>query len=267
MNIRKYFVLLLAFALLFAAPAAARKKDKKAHTAGSTAVVEPDRLPNSATAHAHHKGSKAIKTAAKGYINNKYKEGFDISHYQGNINWSAVAGEEVSYVYIKATEGQALIDECYESNLRGAKSAGISVSAYHFYRPTVSPQEQLELMTSVVRKEDIDLVPLIDIEARGNISHEQFIDDLRTFIKAVTKHYGRKPLLYTYHNFYNKHLIGEFKDYYWMIARYRDDAPWLDDGIDYLIWQYTSSGSLDGIRGKVDRSRLMPGKTLDVLRM
>lgn len=69
--------------------------------------------------------------------------------------------------------------------------------------------------------------------------------------------YGKKPLLYTFHNFYNKHLVGEFKDYKWMIARYRDDEPTLNDGKDYVIWQYTAKGRITGVKGNVDRSRIM----------
>ena len=39
-----------------------------------------------------------------------------------------------------------------------------------------------------------------------------------------------------------------------MIARYRSDAPQLDDGKDFEAWQYTQRGKIDGIRGYVDRS-------------
>ena len=108
-------------------------------------------------------------------------------------------------------------------------------------------------------KEDLRplFLPIIDIEHRGKGSDEAFLKNLRDFIAQVTKIYGKKPLLYTFHNFYNRHLAGEFKDYKWMIARYRDDEPTLDDGKDYVIWQYTSSGRIAGVDGNVDRSRLM----------
>ena len=42
-----------------------------------------------------------------------------------------------------------------------------------------------------------------------------------------------------------------------MIARYRSDSPILDDGKDYIMWQYTSTGSIPGIKGNVDRSKIM----------
>ena len=122
-------------------------------------------------------------------------------------------------------------------------------------------------MTSVVKSDSQDLVPIIDIEHRGSVSEETFIADLRSFIEKVTEYYGKKPLLYTYHNFYNRYLQGEFTDYHFMIARYRSDSPTLNDGKDYIMWQYTSTGSIPGIRGHVDRSKIMGNYSLNQVMM
>ncbi|WP_298948899.1 GH25 family lysozyme [uncultured Alloprevotella sp.] len=200
-------------------------------------------------------------------MNLKYKEGIDVSHYQGEIDWEEVVrNEQISYVYIKATEGASLVDEYYLQNLEGARRVGLSVGSYHFYRPTIDWQIQFDNMISTIQKESQDLVPIIDIEhASGN--EEEFIDNLRQFIQKVTQYYGKKPLLYTFHNFYNRHFVGLFPDYHWMIARYRNDEPTLNDGKQYIIWQYTQTGRLSGIRGKVDRSQLMGNFSLRQLQM
>ena len=143
---------------------------------------------------------------------------------------------------------------------------GLSVGSYHFYRPGTDWQEQLENLTSTVKPGEQDLLPIIDIEHRGSCSREKFVNDLRSFIAKVTEVYGKKPLLYTFHNFYNRHLVGLFPDCKWMIARYREDEPTLNDGKDYVIWQYTAKGRVTGIEGNVDRSRLMNGYHLgDIL--
>ncbi len=185
-------------------------------------------------------------------------EGIDVSHYQGRINWDAVAGSGgIAYVYMKATEGATLVDDTYEYNLKEARRVGLKVGSYHFYRPNTDWKQQLKNLTAVVKPEEQDLLPIIDIEQRGRGSREHFIKNLKAFIAQVTKVYGRKPLLYTFQNFYNKHLVGEFEDYPWMIARYREDEPTLNDGKDYVIWQYTSSGRIPGVNGDVDRSRMM----------
>ena len=178
-----------------------------------------------------------------------------------------VNGTPISYVYLKATEGASLVDDTYERNLTEARRVGLSVGSYHFYRPNVDWKKQFDNMTSVVKTENQDLVPIIDIEHRGSVSAEDFIADLRSFIEKVTAYYGKKPLLYTYHNFYNRYLQGEFTDYHFMIARYRSDSPALNDGKDYIMWQYTQTGSIPGIRGHVDRSKIMGNFSLNQVMM
>lgn len=209
-----------------------------------------------------------LSPAFVGHHNDAYREGIDVSHYQGRIDWKRVANEGgVSYVYIKATEGADLVDNLYASNLRDARSAGLSVGSYHFYRPRADVDAQFANMTCVVNKKDQDLVPIIDIEDDRSPSEEVFIANLRRFIERVTKHYGRKPLLYTGQNFYNKHFQGLFTEYQWMIAKYQDEPPVLLDDQFYLMWQYTAKGSVPGIKGNVDRSCLMGNGSLKLVLM
>ena len=42
-----------------------------------------------------------------------------------------------------------------------------------------------------------------------------------------------------------------------MIAQYSSREPELEDGRDFMIWQYTGKGHIDGINGYVDKSRFM----------
>ncbi len=269
-NILKTITLALAAFMFVPSASFAHKKDKKDRKGAAEYVVtEPDALPQKSL------GEKRLMHAAAVFIHNsnarinsKYKEGIDVSHYQGSINWDEVVNSTpISYVYLKATEGASLVDDTYQRNLTEARRVGLSVGSYHFYRPNVEWQRQFDNMTSVVRADDQDLVPIIDIEHRGSVSEDVFIADLKAFIEKVTAYYGKKPLLYTYHNFYNRYLQGQFSDYHFMIARYRSDSPTLDDGKDYIMWQYTSSGSIPGIRGHVDRSKIMGNFSLNQVMM
>lgn len=259
----KTSIVTLTLLLLMCIPAhgSSRKKNKHSHGKGTIAYItsEPDALATPAA------GERRVERAAAVFlhhsnanINDKFREGIDVSHYQGTINWDqVVGGTDISYVYLKATEGASLVDRTYARNLAEAKRVGLSVGSYHFYRPNISWKEQFNNLISVVKSEEQDLVPIIDIEHRGSVSEKAFIEDLRCFIEKVTAHYGKKPLLYTYHNFYNRYLLNEFKDYHFMIARYRSDSPTLNDGKDYIMWQYTCTGSIPGISGDVDRSKIM----------
>jgi lysozyme len=192
------------------------------------------------------------------------REGIDVSHYQGDIDWSEVAKQgDVSYVYIKATEGASLVDDRYEYNIAEARKYGLKVGSYHFFRGNVSVEEQIANMVSTVRKDRQDLIPIVDVEHTNGVSSSVFLSRLHQFMEAVRKHYGVSPMLYTFVNFYNKHLHGNgFDGYPLMIAFYRDDQPLLNDERPYAIWQYTARGRIPGIRGNVDRSKFMDGFTI-----
>lgn len=267
-NFFSIVALMLAFTLAFPLPAEGRKrKSNRGRGMAEYMAIEPDAMVEPARCERKpiHASACFLSSA---HINNKYREGIDVSHYQGHIDWDAVVQHtEISYAYLKATEGASLVDDTYSRNLEEARRVGLSVGSYHFYRPNIDWKKQFNNLTSVVKAEEQDLVPIIDIEHRGSVSSEKFIGDLKNFIAKVTEHYGKKPLLYTYHNFYNRYLVGEFSDFHFMIARYRSDCPTLSDGKDYIMWQYTATGSINGIRGDVDRSRIMGNFSLGEVKM
>ena len=256
---RQSLIFFLSVALAWPVSSEARRRDKasKRYDVVELAQREPDQLAEKPDRHMMAAVVKAHPGVSNSYAHVS-KEGIDVSHYQGKINWDAVAGDgKISYAYLKATEGATLVDDTYARNLSEAKRVGLKVGSYHFYRPNTDWRKQLENLSSVVKPGEQDLLPIIDIEHRGKGSEEMFLKNLRDFITQVTKIYGKKPLLYTFHNFYNKYLSGYFKGYRMMIARYREDEPTLDDDQPYTAWQYTQRGKIDGIKGYVDRSMVM----------
>ncbi len=201
------------------------------------------------------------------HIANQNMGGIDVSHYQGNINWREVANNRnIYYVYVKATEGAKLVDETYTKNIRGARQAGLKVGCYHFYSPTANVRDQFKNFSNTVSLNDQDLIPIIDIEHRGKASLAQFQRQLKSFLRMVEKHYGVQPILYTSRDFYNKYLSGPFTHYKYMIARYHKDIPELKDNAAFVMWQYSATSRIQGIRGNVDRSCLMDNYSLsDIL--
>lgn len=193
--------------------------------------------------------------------------GIDLSHYQGDVYWETVSNNtKMSYVYLKATEGGDRIDDRYESNVEMAHRHGLKVGSYHFFRPATNLQQQLLNFTSQCRSGEQDLIPMLDVETTGGLSTEAFCDSLHLFLRMLEQTYRQKPLVYTFRNFYNKHLLGKLDDYQLMIAMYADDAPVLADERDYIIWQYSSRGRISGVSTDVDKSRFMRGHSLRELR-
>jgi lysozyme len=190
-----------------------------------------------------------------------------MSHYQGKVFWESVGdNHKMSYLYLKASEGSDNIDKRYQENIYLAKRYGLKVGSYHFYRPRRPQQEQLTNFRAQCRPEDQDLIPMIDVETKSGMPTREFVDSLQKFLILVEKEYKQKPLVYTGENFYNSYLVGELDGYKLMIARYSAKEPVLKDGRDIYAWQYTGKGSLEGVVGYVDKSRLMGRHSLREIR-
>jgi len=193
--------------------------------------------------------------------------GIDLSHYQGEVFWETIGDNtKMAYVYLKATEGGDNQDPTYLQNIHLAQRYGLKVGSYHFFRPRTELKLQLQNFLAQCRPEQQDLIPMIDIETRGGLSVEAFRDSLHKFLDMVERAYHQKPLLYTGANFYDKYLIGQVDDYLLMVAQYTSYEPRLADGRDITLWQYTGKGRINGVRGYVDKSRMMGRHTMRELR-
>ncbi len=184
--------------------------------------------------------------------------GIDLSRYQGDVFWETVGeNTKMAYVYLKATEGGDRIDPKFERNINLAHRYGLKVGSYHFFRPKTPLQKQLDNFTAQCLPGEQDLIPMIDVETLGGLQVNQFCDSLLTFLRMVERAYRQKPLVYTFRNFYNWHLVGKLDDYQLMIAMYLDEEPVLADERDITLWQYTGKGRIVGINGYVDKSRFL----------
>lgn len=193
--------------------------------------------------------------------------GIDMSHYQGEVFWEAIGNNaKMAYVYLKATEGGDNIDDKYAYNIELAHRHGLKVGSYHFFRPKTDLQKQLANFMAQCKPKDQDLIPMIDIETKGGLSDEAFCDSLMKFLGMVEEVYKQKPLLYTFTNFYNRHLVGKLTGYKIMIAQYTEREPELADEFDITMWQYTGKGHIEGVNGFVDKSRFMGNHSLRELR-
>ena len=262
--------IILSLALLLLLPAVSvlannAAKDNKKHKVEVKEPLTPDPYIEKRLDHPL-KESPLNGSTMRGPVNT-LPDGIDVSHYQGTINWAAVAASgKVGYAYIKASESVSFVDDYYQYNMAEARKHGINVGSYHFYRAHVDQDAQFRHMVSVIDPAKQDLVPVVDVESANGVSVETFASRLRRFLKRVEEYYGRPPILYTYVNFYNKYLSGPFTHYKYMIARYHTDIPKLCDNAAFVMWQYSASSYIRGIRGKVDRSCLMDSYTLsDIL--
>lgn len=179
--------------------------------------------------------------------------GIDVSRHQKDIDWTKVGCDTcVKFVYIKATEGATLADPNYKANVTGAHSQGIKVGSYHFFSSTSPVKAQFDNFRHVTSRYQQDLIPMIDVETRGNMSRSQLIDSVAKLAAMIERQYKCKPMIYSMAEFYNANLAPQFNSYPLYIGRYSNTKPQLKWGAKYTIWQYTEHGIITGINRHVD---------------
>ena len=150
--------------------------------------------------------------------------GIDLSHYQANVNWDAVAESDhpIKFVFLRATMGVDGRDERFEDNWEESREHGFIRGAYHYYRPAEDAEAQFLNFVDVVDLEEGDLYPVLDIEETGRRGTDVLRDELRRWLELVEAHYGVTPIIYSGYNFYYTHLDGYFDEYPLWVAHYSD---------------------------------------------
>ena len=192
-------------------------------------------------------------------------DGIDVSKHNGIIKWNEVAKDrKIQFVYIRATVGKGHVDRLYRRNINGARKAGLKVGSYHVFTSKSSATAQFLTFQKVVKKNEQDLIPILDVEEdgiKGKWQGKQLQDSVRMFAELVKKHYGKYPIIYSNESYYNKELGHQFNRYLLFVANYQV-VPYVDGKGKYKIWQYSERGHLHGIGERVDLSRLAKGISL-----
>lgn len=183
--------------------------------------------------------------------------GCDVSHWDGEIDWTKLKKAGVKFIYQKATQGTEYIDPTFEENWASAKNYGVIRGAYHFYDPKADPEVQAAHFLNVVKFEKGDLLPVLDIEIASGVSPDELSKNIGIWIEKVQAAIGRPPIIYTYRYFWDASINQDFSHCPLWIAEYENNhAPYIPNGWkDWIMWQYSSKGTLPGIPdavGKVD---------------
>ena len=181
-------------------------------------------------------------------------QGVDVSHYQGKIDWHKLAGQDIDFAFIKATEGCTHLDEKFTVNWRNASKEDMMVGAYHFFSFDSPGDSQAEWFIQNVGSLSGKLAPVVDAEYYGkkneNPPGEGVVrHNLQKILSRLEGEYHIKPILYTTYSFYRRYIQGCFEGYpIWIRNVYY--SPDLDFGSSWTFWQYTDQAELSGYKGK-----------------
>jgi GH25 family lysozyme M1 (1,4-beta-N-acetylmuramidase) len=193
-----------------------------------------------------------------------FGDGIDVSHWQGTINWTKVDQAGVSFAFMKATESTTYTDTAFAANWSAAKAAGIYRGAYHFAQPGKSSgaaqaQYYVSKVGAAAFKTAGVLPPVLDLEVAGGLSAASLRSWVSSWLQTTESLTGRVPILYFSPSFWTDHMGNStaYTRYPLWIAHYTTaSAPRVPGGWPkWTFWQYTSSGSVSGIAGNVDKNR------------
>ncbi len=200
------------------------------------------------------------------YIDSRYssKLGIDVSANNHEIDWGKVKKSGVEFAFIRCgyrgyTEGKMYEDSTFTYNIEQAIANGIPVGIYFFSQAVNvdEAKEEAEFTLSLIKDYEISLPVVYDIEKPGggegrvdNLSREVWTESAVTFLDII-EDAGYTPMIYNSTNLFEKYFNLEYLQKYdtW-VAEYHVSNPHYP--YQFSIWQYSSTGRVDGIEGDVD---------------
>lgn len=213
--------------------------------------------------------------------------GIDVSRFQKVINWELVAGDGMQFAFVQASRGSGtdcsvVPRECgpdayYAGSYLAAKTAGIRVGPYHRAfvdggrrSATVKADARAEadvFIAAVGKLVPGDLRPALDMEAPfAGMSPANLRRWTRTWLNRVRSRLGQKAVIYT--NLVSWKALGNptsfaRSGYPLWVANWNVRAPLMPAfnwaGRGWRVWQHSSRGKIDGIKGAVDLNWLQGG--------
>lgn len=222
--------------------------------------------PSREDAEVSDSGTEDTSSSDQIYEVNQLVYGIDVSRWQGDIDWSKVAADGITFAMIKCGGGDDGLyeDRKFEQNIQGALANGIQVGIYFYSGATdaKTAYDEASFCINLIKDYQITYPVAFDWELDGD--YNSVTEACETFCNVI-KSYGYQPMVYSnrnrwYNNFNGEKLSNKFKvwmaaywsEYYYTSTRwtYGDDLAsfkW-----HYDMWQYGVTDTVDGIDGYVD---------------
>ena len=185
-----------------------------------------------------------------------YQAGIDVSRYQSNVNWQrvAAAGKKFVIVRIGSSNSSGLyVDPYFLQNVNGAHAAGLAVGAYYYtYAKTQTEVlRELDVFLNAMSGLQFEYPVYVDVEANSltSLGRTQLTSLVRYAMDILTQRKWYSGW-YSYTSFINSYLnpAALLPNPLW-VADYRSSLGYTGA---YSMWQYSGSGSVNGISGAVD---------------
>ncbi|MCC8086937.1 MAG: glycoside hydrolase [Clostridium sp.] len=183
-------------------------------------------------------------------INNVLFRGIDVSRWQGDINWSQVAADDVSFVML-GTRSKGAVDPYFHRNIQQASAAGVKVGVY-IYSLATTPEmavDEANFVLDLIHDYPVSYPVAFDMEdsTQGALSKDELAAIANAFCSRISPA-GYYPVIYANDNWLANKLDMSKMDYPVWVARYSAKPAYQNP----VMWQATSTGAVNGISGNVD---------------
>lgn len=173
----------------------------------------------------------------------------DVSEHQGLIDWNTVKGN-VDGVILRCGYGDNITsqdDKQWARNIAECERLGIprGVYLYSYADSDAHAQSELQHLLRLLKGHTFQLPIYLDCEQAGT---EWYAPTACRIVCEGLKAAGYTPGVYANLNWWNNYLTGVTSYTRW-VAQYNSQCDYAGS---YDIWQYSSSGSVPGIAGRVD---------------
>jgi lysozyme len=190
----------------------------------------------------------AQKVCAKGATT----KGIDVSHWDGDIDWTAVKAAGIEFAFMKATEGTSFTDPQFATYWQDAQKSSVIRGAYHFFRPAVDAAQQADFFVQTAGVPQLGDLPLtLDLEVTDSLAAAEVAQAALVFLQRVEQLTGRVPIIYTSSRVFDT-VLGTpsgFGSYLLWDANWNVQCPNISDPPwgEWTFWQTTDSGQLAGL--------------------
>lgn len=207
------------------------------------------------------------------YETGEITTGIDVSEFQGNIDWKAVADSGIDFAMVRVgyrgmKNGEIKEDACAKYNLQEASKYGLKIGAYFFSTAVTEEEaiEEAEWTKELIAGYPITYPVAYNCEGFQNPSSRQFnlsVEErtkLADVFLAKIEEDSYTGMFYAAKNELDNNNLWNADDlslnYRIWVAQYADQTWPKKEKSDYsgahVMWQYTNQGKIDGIKGAVD---------------
>lgn len=182
--------------------------------------------------------------------------GIDVSRWQGTIDWTKVKASGINFAIIKAggSDAGAYQDKNFINNVWWATVNGIHCGAYYFVgkscKTAKAGLENAQRFEKILKQVVLEYPVYIDFESPDSTNKQGNTDACKAFCDYLeSKRYYVGIYASDISGFKDRLYLDQLTAYDKWVARYGSEPKFVKQ---YGIWQCSSSGMVDGIKGRVD---------------